>query len=73
MGGGSWLTGEFLMMFGSGGIGAVLVAWLNGRSGRKVRLKVGELEAEAPSVKELDALLERAKDIQNRRLDDDSS
>lgn len=41
-------------------LGVVLVAWLQGRAGRKVRLKVGDIEAEARTTEELERLLERA-------------
>jgi hypothetical protein len=35
-------------------------AWLHGRAGRKVRLKVGDIEAEAHSVAEIEELLKQA-------------
>ncbi len=41
-------------------LAAVLGAWLNARYGRKVRLKVGQIEAEAQSVEEVERLLESA-------------
>jgi hypothetical protein len=42
-------------------IAALLGAWIQARYGRKVRLKVGEIEAEAKSVEEIDELLKVAK------------
>ena len=38
---------------------AALGGWLAGRNGRKVKIKVGEIEAEANSVKQLDEVLKR--------------
>jgi hypothetical protein len=52
------------------GLSPILVnfvaAWLHGRSGRKVRLKVGEIEAEAQTVEEVEKLLKQAEEIQQR-------
>jgi hypothetical protein len=47
-------------------IGGVAGAWFHARYGRKVRLKVGELEAEAQTIEEVEKLLERAQEIQQR-------
>ena len=44
-------------------VGTVVGAWLGARSGRKVRLQVGDIEAEAHTAEELDALLVRAQQI----------
>lgn len=54
-------TGEFMAFAKVLGppIVAALGGWLAGRNGRKVKIKVGEIEAEANSVKELDKVLER--------------
>lgn len=41
-------------------VGTVLGAWLTSRNGRKVRLQVGEVNAEANSVVEIQELLDRA-------------
>jgi hypothetical protein len=43
-----------------------VAAWLHGRSGRKVRLKVGEIEAEAQTVKKVKKLLKQAEKLQQR-------
>jgi hypothetical protein len=44
----------------------VIVAWLHGRYGRKVRLKVGDVEAEARNVSEIEALLKCAEKLRPR-------
>jgi hypothetical protein len=44
--------------------GAVLGAWLHARYGRKVRIRVGEMEAEGQTVQEVGALLAKAEEIQ---------
>jgi hypothetical protein len=41
-------------------IAAALTAWFQGRAGRKVRMRVGDIEIEAGTRKEFDRLLERA-------------
>lgn len=47
-------------------IGTVVGAWLHARYGRKVRLKIGDIEAEAQSMAEVEQLLARAQEIQQR-------
>ena len=47
-------------------IGTVVGAWLHARYGRKVRLKIGEIEAEAQTWEDVDKLLARAQQIQQR-------
>jgi hypothetical protein len=49
-------------------LGAGVGAWLRGRYGRKVRIKVGanEIEAEAQTVEEVERLIARAYEIQQR-------
>lgn len=44
-------------------VGAV-ATWLHARAGRKVRLKIGDIEAEAQTVKEVEKLLARAQEMQ---------
>jgi len=39
--------------------------WLQARYGRKVRIKIGPVEAEARTIDEIDKLLKRAADFQN--------
>jgi hypothetical protein len=67
--GGGGLSGEFILMataiapFVTCGAG-VLGAWLHARYGRKVRLKIGEIEAEAQTVAEVERLLKHAEEFQ---------
>lgn len=42
----------------------ILAAWLQSKAGRKVRLKVGDIEVEARTVEEADQLLQRARALQ---------
>lgn len=58
-------TGEFLALAKILGPAAIagLSGWLAGRNGRKVKIKVGDVEAEANSVKELDEVLKRVEKI----------
>ena len=60
-------TGEFLAFATILGppIIAALGGWFAGRNGRKVKIKVGEIEAEANSVKELDKVLARVESIKH--------
>jgi hypothetical protein len=62
-------TGEFLAFATVLGpaIVAALGGWLAGRNGRKVKIKVGEIEAEANSGKELDEVLERIGKIKHEK------
>jgi hypothetical protein len=63
------LSGEFLLklipMIGPI-VGTATGAWLHARYGRKVRLKVGDIEAEAQTREEVETLLEKAQEIQQR-------
>ena len=49
----------------------VAVGWLQGRAGRKVRLKVGDTEAEARTVDELKELMKLAREISTRPTNND--
>jgi hypothetical protein len=40
-------------------------AWVQARYGRKVRLKIGDVEAEGRTVKEIESLLKQASDFQS--------
>ena len=66
------LFGEFLL---PGGVGAAAVAvvgaYLAGRNGRKVRLKVGDVEAEAGTVEEVERLV-RLADERGARASDNA-
>ena len=69
MAGGPFLSGEFLLTL-TDKIGPALIAgiagWLHGRSGRKVRLKVGDIEAEAPTTEDVEKLVALVEEIQQR-------
>jgi hypothetical protein len=74
-GGGSSYVGEFLIPLAQvvgPALGVVLVAWLQGRSGRKVKLKVGDVEAEARSVEEVQTLLRSAQQFRDKASADDN-
>ena len=58
--GGSWLVGELLVHLGPHLITAV-GAYLAGRAGRSVKMKLGDKEFEASSVEEIERLIELAK------------
>jgi hypothetical protein len=50
--------GEFLIPLAQAiGIGGIVVAWLNGRSGRRVELKFGDIEVKAQTPAEIEDLL----------------
>jgi Mg2+/citrate symporter len=51
-----------------GVIATVLVAWLHGKYGRKLRLKVTdtEIEVEAQTEEQVQSLLKQAQEIQQR-------
>lgn len=53
-----------------GAASAAAVAWLNGRSGRRVKVKVGDLEAEAGSPAELEKVLKMAQTLRQRPPED---
>lgn len=65
--GGSWLTGDFLVHLSVLGtpLGALFGAWITAKLGRKIRVKVGEIEVEAATADEVEHLLERAKQIRS--------
>jgi hypothetical protein len=67
--GGGGLSGDFVLKL-AGEIGPALIAgifaWLHGRYGRKVRLKVGDIEAEAQTTEEVEKLLAHALEIQEK-------
>ncbi|RRA02547.1 hypothetical protein [Burkholderia cepacia] len=47
-----------------GVIGTAVGAWVSGRSGRKVRLKIGDIEAEGRTIEEITQLLQHARTFQ---------
>lgn len=66
LGASSSSLGEFLIPVAQVAIpalGVVLVAWLQGRAGRKVRIKIGDVEAEARTAEEVETLLQRAQEF----------
>jgi hypothetical protein len=59
-------VGEFnmsLVQATESSVATVIAAWFEGRSGRTVRLRVGEAEAEARSVNEAETFLRRATQL----------
>lgn len=66
--GGSWLTGDFLLPLTALAVplAGLLGSWLTARLGRKVRVKVGEIEVEAANVAEADELLKKALAIKKK-------
>lgn len=64
-GAGKALTGQFLISWAPtvvsilGTVGMVAMAWLSGRAGRQLRLKVGDVELEAHSKADIERLVEQ--------------
>ncbi|MCM3681274.1 hypothetical protein ACVOMT_20885 (plasmid) [Sphingomonas panni] len=61
----SWLLGTFVFHAAAASVAVrplvpVMVEWVKGRAGRRVRLKKGDTEIEASTVKELEKLWEIA-------------
>ncbi len=48
-------------------LGSIVGAWLMARFGRKARLKVGDIEAEARTVEEVEKLLKRAEQFRSTK------
>jgi hypothetical protein len=72
MGGGGYI-GEFIIPLAQAigpTLGVILVAWLQGRSGRKVRVKIGDVEAEGRTFEEVEGLLQKAKKFQDEKSSD---
>lgn len=44
-----------------------LAAWFAAQNGRKVRVKIGDFEAEARTVEEVQKLLQQAKEFQEKK------
>jgi hypothetical protein len=62
-------TGEFLIRLAAGAgpiVGTVIGAWLHAKYGRKARLKIGDIEAEAQTEQEVKDLLRHAEEFQLR-------
>lgn len=65
--GGGYPLPEFvidLLKVGVAPVAALCGVWLQAKFGRKVRLKIGDVEAEGRSTKEIEELLESAKAFQ---------
>ena len=61
--GATWLLGEFIvpLMAASSALWVLLGRWLQAKHGRKIRLKIGDIEAEATSVDDIRKLMEIAE------------
>lgn len=46
-------------------VAALCGAWAKARNGRKVRIKIGDIEAEGRTTEEIEGLLKRAADFRN--------
>lgn len=60
------MTGEFLIPAAQiivPALSVAAVAWMNGRAGRKLRLKVGDIELEASTQEDIDLLLAKALEL----------
>lgn len=60
------MAGEFLIPAAQIIVPAVsvaVVAWISGRAGRKLRLKVGDVELEASTQKDIDLLFAKALEL----------
>ena len=74
VGDGETLFGEFIVTLGPpviAALAAVAGAWVQARYGRKVRVKIGEVEAEARSTAEIETLLKRALEFRQGQRDTD--
>ena len=71
------IIGEFLVPLaqavGTVGVGGVIVAWLNGRSGRRVELKFGDIEVKAQTPAEIEEVLKLVAKYRDQKpnLDED--
>ena len=65
--GGGGLSGEFTLIVTALTVaGSALGAWFTSRYGKKVKLKIGDVEAEAPTVEEVERLLRQVPKLQRR-------
>ncbi len=72
--GGSWALGEFLFSNVGSLIEALAIlgaAWIQRRSGRKLRIKVGEVEIEANNKKEIEQMISHIRDLQEKQKGED--
>ncbi|EGG77486.1 hypothetical protein SXCC_01876 [Gluconacetobacter sp. SXCC-1] len=70
-----YALGEYLIRYVApaafSAVAGAFCAWLQARSGRKVRLKIGDIEAEANSVRDAEHLLVQAMTLQAQKVDDE--
>jgi hypothetical protein len=74
IGGGGVAIGEFIFNHAPELITALTAlgaGWLNGRSGRKLRLKFSNIEIEANNQKEIDAMLKKIRAFQDEQSKSD--
>ena len=65
------LTGEFLIPAAQivfPALSVIVVAWVTSRAGRKLRLKVGDIELEASTQAEIDLLAVKALELRAAQL-----
>lgn len=77
-GAGGGLTGQFLLSWAPAvvsilsTVSVVAVTWMNGKAGRKLRLKVGDVELEANSQAEVDHLVAQALALKAQLAEQDA-
>jgi len=77
-GAGGGLTGQFLLSWAPtvvsilSTVSVVAVTWMNGKAGRKLRLKVGDVELEANSQAEVDHLVAQALALKAQLAEQDA-
>lgn len=77
-GAGGGLTGQFLLSWAPTAVSilsilsVVAVTWMNGKAGRKLRLKVGDVELEANSPAEIDHLVTQALALKTQLAEQDA-
>ena len=54
-------------------VGVAVGAWIQGRAGRKVRLKVGEIELEAYSRADMDVLVAKALELKKQLAEENEA
>jgi hypothetical protein len=65
--GGSWLAGQWILqLVGALGVSGALTAFITRHNGRRVRIKIGEFEAEATNPKELEKVVEQALEVKRQ-------
>jgi hypothetical protein len=68
--------GEVIIKLGIGvitGVASVAAAWLHARAGRKLRIKIGDIEVEAGTPKELKGLLETVQKVEREAAERSTS